>query len=169
MRDGRVLADAIVLSHNKELAVLRRQCPEAVAAAVVAGDPCFDRLVASLPHRSTYRAALGVHDSQELVVVSSTWGQQSLFGRNHDLIPRLLDELDPAGFRVAALVHPAVWFGHGPRQIRAWLAHTGSAPPRSIQELSGVLRCRGAAAHLARSGSVPSRARRARCRQAGPW
>lgn len=121
-RDGALLVSALVLAHHRELAVLRRQCPEALEVAVVAGDPCFDRLAASIPYGDAYRAALGVCESDELVVVASTWGQHSLFGSNHELIPRLLDELAPADFRVAALVHPAVWFGHGPRQIRAWLA-----------------------------------------------
>jgi len=121
-RDGRVLASAIVVSHDSDLEVLRSQCPEAAEVAVVAGDPCYDRLVASLPYRAEYRAALGVEDGQELVVVSSTWGTSSLLARMEDFLPRLLEELSPAGFRVAALVHPAVWFGHGPRQVRSWLA-----------------------------------------------
>ena len=122
IRDGRLLVSALVLAHDRDLAVLRRQCPPAMRVALVAGDPCFDRLQASLPFRPAYQAALGVPDDGELVVVSSTWGRQSLFSRNHDLIPQLLDELTPVATRVAALVHPAVWFGHGPRQIRAWLA-----------------------------------------------
>lgn len=122
MRDGRLLMSALVLAHDKDLAVLRRQCPEAMSVAAVTGDLCFDRLQASVPFRSAYRAALGIPDDGELVVVSSTWGRQSLFSRDHDLLPRLLDELTPTGARVAALVHPAVWFGHGPRQVRAWLA-----------------------------------------------
>lgn len=120
--DGRVIASAVVLSHDGEFDVLRRQCPEAVEAAVVAGDLCYDRLVVSLPLRREYRAALGVGAGQELLVVTSTWGRHSLFARCANLLPRLLEELVPCGFRVAALVHPAVWFGHGPRQVRAWLA-----------------------------------------------
>ncbi len=121
-RDGRVLASALVLAHRDDLDTLRWQCPEAAEIAVVAGDPCYDRLVASLPYRAEYRAAMGVGDGQELLVVSSTWGTTSLLARMDDFLPRLLEELVPAGFRVAALVHPAVWFGHGPRQVRAWLA-----------------------------------------------
>jgi hypothetical protein len=121
-RDGRLLASALLLAHDGDLAVLRRQCPQALEVAAVVGDPCYDRLLVSLERRPHYRAAIGVDNDQELVVVSSTWGQQSLLGRNHDLLPRLLDELPSTGFRVAALVHPAVWFAHGPRQLRAWLA-----------------------------------------------
>lgn len=118
--NGRVLPDAIVLSHNDQVDVLRHQCPPAVDVAVVAGDPGYDRMIASLPHRDRYRADLGIRPEQNLVVVSSTWGGQSLFGRFADLFPRLLEEL-PSRYRVAALMHPAVWFGHAPRQIRSWL------------------------------------------------
>jgi hypothetical protein len=119
-RDGRVLASALLLALDGEREVLRRQCPSALGAAVVAGDPCFDRLVASLPERDRYRRALGVAAGQELVVVSSTWGHDGLFGSAPDLLPRLMDQLPPARFRVGALLHPAVWSAHGARQIRAW-------------------------------------------------
>jgi len=120
--NGKVIASALVLSHTDQLAVLRRQCPEAVDRAVVAGDQCYDRVVASLPHRPAYRAALGVEPEGKLLVVSSTWGRESLLGRSAELLPEILAELAPLGYSVAALLHPAVWFAHGPRQIRAWLA-----------------------------------------------
>ncbi|MFY1690141.1 hypothetical protein [Plantactinospora sp. WMMB782] len=120
-RDGEVLPAAIALSHDHELDILRRQCPDAVPVAVVAGDPCFDRLVASLPERARYRKALGVDDDRELVVVSSTWGRTGLFGNQPDLLPLIMQQLPEQRFRVAALLHPAVWCAHGRRQVRAWL------------------------------------------------
>ncbi|GAB3816771.1 hypothetical protein [Micromonospora zhanjiangensis] len=118
---GRVLPTALALSHDQELEVLRRQCPEAVEAAVVVGDPCADRLVASLPWRRDYRRGLGLGERQELVVVSSTWGRDGVFGRWPDLLPQLMTQLPPDRYRIAALLHPAVWDAHGHRQIRAWL------------------------------------------------
>ena len=39
---GMVVPSAIVLPHKADLAVLGRQCPEALPAAVVVGDPCYD-------------------------------------------------------------------------------------------------------------------------------
>lgn len=126
-RDGKVLASALVLSHDSQLGVLRRQCPEAAPVAVVAGDLCFDRLVASLPRRPRYRAAFGVTADQELVVVSSTWGRHGLFGHHPDLLPQLMTQLPASGFRVAALLHPAVWSAHGRRQIKAWLSECRQA------------------------------------------
>ncbi|MFE2755929.1 hypothetical protein ACFXGA_28400 [Actinosynnema sp. NPDC059335] len=127
LHNGRVLAKALVLAHDDERDVLRRQCPQALDVAVVAGDPCYDRLVASLPHRDAYRAALGIGPDRRAVVVSSTWGLDSLFARFEDLLPRLLEELTPQGFRVVALVHPGAWFGHGRRQVDAWLAECRDA------------------------------------------
>ncbi|MFI5911400.1 hypothetical protein [Dactylosporangium sp. NPDC051541] len=119
-RDGRVVASALILAHEQERAVLRRQCPEALGVAVLAGDPCFDRLVASGPQRARYRSGMGLGDDHRLVVVSSTWGRDGVFGGAPDLLPRLLDQL-PGGFRVAAMLHPAVWGAHGRRQVSAWL------------------------------------------------
>jgi hypothetical protein len=121
-RDGQPLPAALLLSHRSELGVLRRQCPQALPVAVVAGDPCFDRLVASLPERDPYRDALGVAPNQQLVMVSSTWGRSGLFGRAPWLLPWLMDQLPTNGYRVGALLHPAVWSAHGSRQVRAWLA-----------------------------------------------
>ncbi|GAA1344013.1 hypothetical protein GCM10009660_33280 [Catellatospora bangladeshensis] len=122
LHDGKVLPAALVLSHEDQREVLRRQCPEALDVAVVAGDPCYDRMVTSLPLRADYRAALGVVPEERLLVVTSTWGLDSLFARFEDLLPTLLEQLSGQGFTVAAMLHPAGWYAHGPRQITAWLA-----------------------------------------------
>jgi hypothetical protein len=89
----------------------------------VAGDPCYDRLAASLPLRDVYRQSLGVRD-RKLVAVSSTWGPGSLMQRCPDLLPRLVDELPRQDYLVAAMVHPNAWSWHGRRQVRAWYAES---------------------------------------------
>ncbi|TCO61936.1 hypothetical protein [Actinocrispum wychmicini] len=119
---GRVIADVLVLSHGEQLDRLATVLPSAVDHAVVAGDPRFDRILASLGERSRYRAALGVAQQDTLVVVSSTWWQRSLFGSWPDLLRQLLAELPVDRYRVAAVLHPHIWFGHGPAQVRSWLA-----------------------------------------------
>jgi len=118
---GRVVPAALVLSHQADLAVLGRQCPEALPAAEVVGDPCYDQLIVSRPRRAAYRQALGVTGGARLVVTASTWGTQSLFGQLAELHEQLLAELPGGRYRIIALMHPNVWFGHGPRQVRAWL------------------------------------------------
>ncbi|MFI6097524.1 hypothetical protein ACIA8G_18330 [Lentzea sp. NPDC051213] len=122
LHNGKPVADLVVLSHDSQLDVLRDQCREALDVAEVIGDLTFDRLTASLPSRAAYSAALGIAPEQSLVVVTSTWGVDSLFGAHLEVIARLLTELPPDRFRVAALCHPAIWYGHGPRQVKAWLA-----------------------------------------------
>ena len=117
IRDGRVVAAAIALSHHDELDALRESCPEAEPVAVVAGDICLDRMVASTPYREHYRRALGVTPGQQLVTVCSTWTQHSTFGAHIELYQRLLD----TGRPVAAVLHPNIWSVHGARQVRAWL------------------------------------------------
>lgn len=117
---GRPVVDALNLSHIDQWETLKRQCPEATNAAMVGGDPSFDRLRVSLPSRQYYRDALGVRNGQVLVAVTSTWGQQSLLSRHPGLLGRLLDEL-PANHKVILTTHPAVWFEHGPQRIRTLL------------------------------------------------
>ncbi|GIJ26759.1 hypothetical protein Vqi01_19210 [Micromonospora qiuiae] len=124
---GRVLPTVLAVSHEHELEVLRRQCPAALEVATVVGDPCLDRLVASLSMRRDYRHGMGVDDHQGLVVVTSTWGPDGLFGHRPDLLPMLMTQLPVDRYRIAALLHPAVWDAHGHRQIRAWLRHCREA------------------------------------------
>jgi hypothetical protein len=119
---GRVVPAAILLAHRDRLAQLRRSCPEAAPAVVIAGDPCHDRLVASLPLREDYRRALRVKDDQKLILVTSTWGAQSLLGQAPDILPRLLTELPGDRYQVAVSLHPDAWYWHSPWQIRAWHA-----------------------------------------------
>jgi hypothetical protein len=122
VQGGRVVPDALVLSHRADLAVLGRQCPEAVPAAEIAGDPCYDELAVSRPCREAYRKALGLTEGKRLVVTASTWGTGSLFGQLADLHDRVIAELPRDQYEVVALMHPNVWYGQGPRQVRAWLS-----------------------------------------------
>ncbi|WP_229924316.1 hypothetical protein [Streptomyces sulfonofaciens] len=121
--DGRTLPAALVVPHSDELRALARSCPEALPVASVVGDPVHDRIAASLPYRAAYRRALGLDDGRHLVVAVSTWGPHSSFGRIETLLPRLTAELPVDRYRIAVLVHPNVWAGHSPWQVRTWLAH----------------------------------------------
>ncbi|WP_433259607.1 translation initiation factor IF-2 (plasmid) [Streptosporangium sp. CA-135522] len=127
VRDGRVVPTVIALSHQEQLARLARYCPEALPAAMVTGDLCFDRIVAHLPRRDRYRRALGVADGRKLVLVSSTWGEHSLLGAGGDILPRLLAELPLDEYRVALVTHPNIVARYGELQLRLWLARERSA------------------------------------------
>lgn len=122
LHQGRLVPAAIVYAHDRALAELALSCPEALPAAHVVGDPCVDRIMADRPRRDAHRRALGIEDGQRLVVVTSTWGPTSTFGRLDSLLPQLLSQLPGDDYRVAILVHPNVFAGHGTRQVHGWLA-----------------------------------------------
>ncbi|MFF7851829.1 hypothetical protein ACFZDF_30210 [Streptomyces sp. NPDC007910] len=126
LADGRPFVDGFVLSHPEQLERLARTCAEAVPSAVLAGDPCFDRMLAARPYRDRFRRALGVRRRQRLVVLNSTWNPEGFFGSGGrdvlpGLLPRLAAELPADDYRLAAVLHPNIWHGHGPGQVRAWL------------------------------------------------
>lgn len=127
LHEGVPVADALVLSHPEQQHRLKEACPQAAHSGVLAGDPCFDRMLAARPYRDRFRRALGVRPGQRLVVLNSTWNPESLFGDGGDadllpgLLPRLTSELPADEYRIAAVLHPNIWYGHGPGQVRAWL------------------------------------------------
>lgn len=120
LHEGSVVLAAIGLAHPADALRLARQCPPAAAFARIVGDPCWDRLAASRHRRAAYREAFGLGRAR-LVVLSSTWGPASLFARHHDLPARLTAELPWDDFRVALVLHPAVWGRHGRDNIERWL------------------------------------------------
>ncbi|MDI3405315.1 hypothetical protein [Streptomyces cavernicola] len=125
VHDGQLIPSAVVLSHSEQLDRLAVSCPQALPAAVVAGDPVIDQLRAGLPFRERYRRALGVEPGQRLVVLSSTWGRGSSFGTmsHSDIIRRSMAELPSDEFRVLAAIHPNAWYGaHHSWQLHHWLA-----------------------------------------------
>ncbi|WP_245238084.1 hypothetical protein [Streptomyces roseochromogenus] len=103
-------------------------------------------MLAALPQRAAFRRALGVGPGQRLIVVSSTWAPRSLFGgaaepEADDLLPWLLSRLSaelPADeYRTVAVLHPNIWYGHGPGQVRAWLDNARRAGLDAIPPLDG--------------------------------
>jgi hypothetical protein len=127
MNEDQVVPSALVLANDGELAELANACPEALPQAVVAGDPCFDRMLAGRPLRRLYREALGVQRGQKLVVVSTTWSPHSLFGSDPTIFARLVTALSPDNYRVIAILHPFIWHGHSRRQVLAWLTSARAA------------------------------------------
>ncbi|WP_265866166.1 hypothetical protein [Streptomyces sp. SKN60] len=129
LHEGKPLATATVLSHPEQLDRLRLACPEAAKTAVLAGDPCFDRMLALRRRRPALRRALGAGDGRRLVVLNSTWGRASLFGS--DAFPALLRELTETlpvdEYRLCAVLHPNIGYGHGPGQVRAWLRRAAAS------------------------------------------
>jgi hypothetical protein len=117
---GRVVPSAYVLPHERLLPLLAQECPEALPVAVVAGDPCLDRLTESVGRRDDYRRALGVRPGRQLVFVSSTWGPGSLLGCDPDVLFRVAAELPRHKYCIVAAFHPNTWGYSSRRQIMRW-------------------------------------------------
>ncbi|MBT0773528.1 hypothetical protein KIH74_31570 [Kineosporia sp. J2-2] len=120
LHDGQLIPELVVLSHPEQLDRLRLASPAAAEKALLAGDPCLDRMLAAAPLRPVYRRALGVGDGQKLVMVSSTWGDASLFGQDPALIRRLAARLPLDEYRIVVALHPNVWAWHSSWQISRW-------------------------------------------------
>lgn len=127
----------IAVPHPAQRDQLARDYPAAAARCVVVGDIVFDQLAASLPRRDQYRRALGVRRGQRLVVVTSTWGDGSLFKSWPGLPARLVGEL-PADEYVAALVlHPNIWADQGDYLLRLRLRDARRAGLALLPPMAG--------------------------------
>lgn len=119
-RYGRVVPAAVGIAHEDQRAFFTSLVAETAGIIHLVGDPCYDRAVSALAERERFRRAAGVGDGQRLVVVASSWGPSGAWGRRHDLVDRLMAEL-PRGHVAALVLHPGIWWTHGPRQVLAWL------------------------------------------------
>ncbi|MFI6157182.1 CDP-glycerol glycerophosphotransferase family protein [Kitasatospora sp. NPDC051170] len=107
----------LAVSHPAQEAQLASIHPGTAGRTVLVGDPCYDRLLASERWRERYRSALGLLPGQRLVLVTSTWGTEALAGRHPGLPAELLAQLPADEYRVALVLHPNVWSGHGTWQV----------------------------------------------------
>lgn len=133
----------VVLSHPEQASLFAGH-PPAKVRLLVAGDPAYDRLRASAWQRDRYRRAFEVGVGQRLAVLSSTWGPGAQLGAIPDLAVRLRGELAVDEYRVAMIIHPNIWFGHGPWQVRTWLRTAQEAgvllvPPRGDEWRAAIL------------------------------
>ena len=123
LRRGKV---RLVLAHPDQERQLRAACPEVAGRTAVTGDPTFDELAASAPLRGFFRRRLGIERSgggadRKLVLITSTWREQSQLGRWAELPRQLLAQLPADEYQVAAVLHPNIWSWYGSRQVRSWL------------------------------------------------
>ncbi|MFC3999380.1 hypothetical protein ACFOVU_25945 [Nocardiopsis sediminis] len=107
-----------VVSHPDQRERLRSISPRLAGHTTVIGDLAYDRVRAGLRLRDRYRDALGVAPDERLVVLTSTWKDESAVGVRNDLPARLLAGLPVDGHRVATVLHPNIWFEHGPWEVR---------------------------------------------------
>lgn len=80
-----------------------------------------DGLRSSRSQRQAYREAFGLGPGQRLMLVTSTWGEDSLYGRWPALIDMLAQQLPLDSWRVAVMLHPNISRAHSPWQVHRWL------------------------------------------------
>ncbi|GAA1927910.1 hypothetical protein GCM10009753_71990 [Streptantibioticus ferralitis] len=105
LADGEPWAALHALAHDDQLTRLTEYCPSAAARAAVVGDPTLDRLLGSLAHRENYRSALGTGE-RRLIVLTSTWGPESLLARRPELPGELINRLPYDEYQLALVLHP---------------------------------------------------------------
>ncbi|MFD0556924.1 hypothetical protein ACFQ3B_07685 [Stackebrandtia endophytica] len=115
-----LLPSTITLAGPDQLQRLADSCPAAVPAAEVVGDVCAERMELSLPHRARYRHHLGVAPEQRLIVLSSTWGPDSLLSRDPTLSTRLLSRLPANEYQLAFVLNPNGWDKHSRPNVHGW-------------------------------------------------
>lgn len=123
VQGGMLVPSAVALGHDRDLALLAQDCPEALQVARVVGDPCYDRIVAGRGLREAYRDAFGLEPGQKMVVVTTTWCEDSLLGSAPHQLERLIEQLPRSEYRVVLLIHPNVFAVHSAYQLRAWWRH----------------------------------------------
>jgi hypothetical protein len=116
-RDGEVFPTLIGLSCSEQST---RLCPEALGREIVIGDLVRDKLFANRHHRRRCRRLLGI-GKRKLIVLSSTWGPWSTFATQKEIITRLVAELPSDEYAVALLMHPNIWYGNSPYELRVEL------------------------------------------------
>ncbi|KAF5990809.1 translation initiation factor 2 [Streptomyces sp. WAC00263] len=101
----RALASFHALAHPSQVVRLAAASPQAAARAKVVGDPTLDRVLRSRSLRDRYRVGLGT-GARTLVVLTSTWGPESLLRRRPTLAADLVASLPHDAYQVALVVHP---------------------------------------------------------------
>ncbi|MGC0416060.1 translation initiation factor 2 [Embleya sp. AB8] len=105
LRAGRPLATVHALAHPSQVARLAALSRVAAERAAVVGDPTLERILASVGLRDLYRAHLRT-GARTLLVLTSTWGPESLFHRHPHLPAELTARLPLDAYQLALVLHP---------------------------------------------------------------
>ncbi|WP_435888917.1 translation initiation factor 2 [Streptomyces niveus] len=129
------------LAHPGQIDRLATLSPRAAARAAVVGDPTLERILASLPLRESFRAALGT-GARRLIVLTSTWGGESLLRRRPDLPFELAARLPQDAYQLGLIVHPNEWSRTGEFELSERLApalDAGMVLARPYEDWASVL------------------------------
>jgi predicted DNA binding CopG/RHH family protein len=107
------------LARKDQYGVIESLSPSAARRSIVVGDSRFDRITAHLPYRGYYREALGAGE-RRFILVSSTWGQDSLLAQDPSFVKNLVNQLPRDRYQIALIMHSNIWAAHGSWQIHSW-------------------------------------------------
>ncbi|MFD5318574.1 translation initiation factor 2 [Streptomyces sp. NPDC127098] len=102
---GRPIAALHALAHPSQVDRLAVESRAAATVTTVTGDPTLERILESAVLRPRFRAALGT-GGRRLVVITSTWGPESLLRRRPSLPAELLATLPYDAYQLALVAHP---------------------------------------------------------------
>ncbi|MFI1201383.1 CDP-glycerol glycerophosphotransferase family protein [Streptomyces sp. NPDC020883] len=134
LRSGRA---RLAISHPDQAAQLAAAHPATSGRTLLVGDPCYDALLDGRALRDRYRRALGLTDRRRLVMISSTWRDHSVLGRDPALPARLLAELPLDDYAVALVTHPNITSAHGDYTLRSHLDSAHDAGLLTIPPTAG--------------------------------
>ncbi|WP_338057223.1 CDP-glycerol glycerophosphotransferase family protein [Streptomyces yunnanensis] len=134
LRSGRA---RLAISHPDQAAQLAAVHPATAGRTLLVGDPCYDALLDGRALRGQYRRALGVADGRRLIMLSSTWRDHSVLGRDAALPARLLAELPLDDYAVALVTHPNITSAHGRQALRSHLDSAHDAGLLTIPPTAG--------------------------------
>lgn len=117
MHLGKPIPTAFLLPGERSRRLLLQTCPQAEDSAIIAGDPVAQQLRQNLRFRPAFRHKLGLGAKKRLVVVTSTWGSNSLAATRLGLLERLICELPTDQYQVAAIFHRNVTVHDGQYQL----------------------------------------------------
>jgi hypothetical protein len=139
--DGEPVAALHALAHPDQAARLAHAVPAVSGRVAVVGDPTLERMLASAGQRGRYRAALAT-GGRRLVVLTSTWGPESLLGRHPGLPGRLARALPCDAYQLALVAHPNTHSRLGAREFAERLApalDAGMVQARTYEEWGALL------------------------------
>ncbi|WP_438488560.1 CDP-glycerol glycerophosphotransferase family protein [Streptomyces sp. S186] len=134
LRSGRA---RLAISHPDQAAQLAAAHPATSGRTLLVGDPCYDALLDGRALRDSYRRALGLTDRRRLIMISSTWRDHSVLGRDPALPARLLAELPLDDYAVTLVTHPNIISAHGGYTLRSHLDSAHGAGLLTIPPTAG--------------------------------
>ena len=98
----------ICLSAEEQREQLARGCRHLLARVRVVGDPAYAFLRRSMVCWQSFRGWLGVGHDQRLIVITSTWTDESLYRRHKEIAARLLAQLPADRYKIVLVQHPNI-------------------------------------------------------------